>query len=42
MSFDEKISYFVRGEGSIYKLRDRGMDVQDARIGKGLWRGRVS
>ena len=36
MSLLEKIAYFVRGDGSIYKPRGRQMDVQAARIGKSL------
>ena len=38
----EIVIWIVRGEGSIYRPRGRGMDDEDARIGKSLWRVRIS
>ena len=31
----------MKGEGSIYSQRGRGMDDSDARIGESLWRVRM-
>ena len=38
----ENMIWIVRGEGSIYRPRGRGMDGQNARIGKSLRMARIS
>ena len=32
----------MKGEGSIYRLRGRGMDGQDARVDERSWRAKMS
>ena len=38
----KKWMIWLKGKGSIYKPRGRGMDGQDARMSESLWSARMS